>query len=268
MSDRARRTPALLVLGLLAASFACGSLEESQAPRRVLVVTGEDYPGHLWRDTAPALAACLARDSRLTVEVHDDLTTLQDRDLSPFAAIVLHFKNYAPDVPGRRAFDNLVRFSERGGGLVLTHFACGAFEEFADDYERLVGRVWMGAEPPPGRSQHDPYGEFAVRILATDHPAMAGAESFTTQDELYTCLVGAPEIEVLADAVSVRDGKAFPLAFVLKSTARRVFHCVLGHDTAALTNDPVAELYRRGTAWAAGLHPATPLPPDPKTEVR
>ena len=36
----------------------------------------------------------------------------------------------------------------------------------------------------------------------------------------------------------------------------RVFHCVLGHDVKALRAAPeVLELFRRGTAWAAGLEP-------------
>ena len=35
----------------------------------------------------------------------------------------------------------------------------------------------------------------------------------------------------------------------------RVFHCVLGHDVKALAPDAVGELFRRGTAWTAGLTP-------------
>jgi type 1 glutamine amidotransferase len=262
MSTCTLRVAALGLLGLLAAApLACSAADEAFPSRRVLLVTGEDYAGHLWQETAPALAASLAADPRLSVEVHDDLTTLATHDLSPYAAVVLHFKNYDPAVPGRQAFERLVRFSEAGGGLVLSHFACGAFEEYADEFEQLVGRVWMGEEPPPGRFQHDPHGEFEVRVLDSDHPATTGLASFTTTDELYTCLVGEPEIEVLAEATSIRDGRTYPLAFVLQGSERRVFHCVLGHDVAALSVPSVAELYRRGTAWAAGLPPvAAPAP--------
>jgi type 1 glutamine amidotransferase len=45
------------------------------------------------------------------------------------------------------------------------------------------------------------------------------------------------------------------MAFVFTYGRGRVFHSVLGHDVKALENPPVAELYRRGTAWAAGLEP-------------
>jgi type 1 glutamine amidotransferase len=46
------------------------------------------------------------------------------------------------------------------------------------------------------------------------------------------------------------------MVFVLTPGKGRAFHCVLGHDVKAL-NGPVQQLYRRGTAWAAGLEPST-----------
>jgi type 1 glutamine amidotransferase len=45
------------------------------------------------------------------------------------------------------------------------------------------------------------------------------------------------------------------MAFVLGYGKGRVFHCVLGHDVRALSGEGVQTLYRRGTAWAAGLPP-------------
>jgi type 1 glutamine amidotransferase len=224
----------------------------------VLIVTGEDYPGHDWRQTAPVLGAALDADSRIEVQVLDDLTLLGETDLTPFASVVLHFKNYDPAVPGRAGFDRLESFVEGGGGLVLAHFACGAFEEFRDDFAALAGRVWFGAEPPPGRAQHDPHGEFTVRIADPTHPITRGLEPFTTTDELYTCLTGDAAIHVLADAVSVRDGETYPMAFVLPYGKGRVFHCVLGHDPASLTVPAVAEFFRRATAWVSGLTPSDP----------
>ena len=43
------------------------------------------------------------------------------------------------------------------------------------------------------------------------------------------------------------------MAFVHAYGKGRVFHSVLGHDAKALTPAPVQELFRRGTAWTAGL---------------
>jgi type 1 glutamine amidotransferase len=223
--------------------------------KRILLITGEDYQrrkksrikGHVWQETAPALRDELQKDARLEVDILDDLKLLRSQDLSKYAAVVMHFKNYKPQVPGRAGYDNLASFVENGGGLVLVHFACGAFQEFKEDFEKVAGRVWN-----PTMRGHDRSGPFQVEVIKPDHPALAGLKSFETTDELYTCLDGDTPIDVLATAVSKVDGKTYPMVFVLKYGKGRVFHCPLGHTVAALTNEPVAELFRRGTAWVAG----------------
>ena len=97
--------------------------------KHVLLITGEDYRGHKWRTTTPVLKAQLEKDDRLSVTVCDDLATMKSLDLGRYDAVVMHFKNYDPNVPGRAAYDNLAKFVRDGGGLVLVHFACGAFQE-------------------------------------------------------------------------------------------------------------------------------------------
>ncbi len=226
------------------------------ASGRILLITGEDYPGHKWRETAPTLLAELNKDERLTIDVLADLQALGSTDLKDYDAVVLHFKNYDPKVPGREGLDNLAKYVDQGGGLMLLHFACGAFEEFKSDFESIAGRVWFGMQPPAGRHQHDPHGQFAVNITKTAHPITKGLKDFETVDELYTCLVGETPITPLATAVSKVDGKTYPMAFVLQSGKGRVFHCVLGHDVQAFASAGPAELMRRGCAWIAGLEPA------------
>jgi type 1 glutamine amidotransferase len=235
--------------------------EQAGAPRRVLLVTGEDYPGHKWRETAPSVLAVLLQDTRLNVDVLSDLRSLGAKDLSTYQAVVLHFKNYDPNVPGRKGFDNLATFVQQGGGLVLLHFACGAFEEFKDDFESIAGRVWFGMKPPAGRHQHDPRQRFTVNIAKTSHPITNGMRDFQTVDELYTCLEGNESITPLATAVSQVDGKVYPMAFVFECGRGRVFHCVLGHDVEAFSASGPRRLIRRGCAWVAGL------PPDPAGQV-
>lgn len=217
---------------------------------RVLLITGEDYPGHKWQETAPVLFEELAKDKRLAVDLIEDLSLLRTTKLSDYASVVMHFKNYDPQVPGRAGYDNLATYVKQGGGLVLVHFACGAFQEFKDEFVNVGGRVWN-----PKMRGHDPFGEFTVSITKPDHPCMVGLEDFQTTDELYTCLDGETPITVLAGAMSKVDKKTYPMVFVLSHGKGRVFHSPLGHDPAALNNPPVAELFRRGTAWAAGLTP-------------
>jgi len=213
-------------------------------------VTGEDYPGHKWRQTTPVLKSLYARDPRFRVEVVEDLSTLPSINLQAFDAVVMHFKNYDPNVPGRRGLDNLTRFVKQGGGLVLVHFACGAFQEFKDDFTQLAGRAWN-----PKLRGHDPLGEFTVNITDRKHPITAGMQDFTIKDELYTCLDGKVPIRVLASATSKVDNKVYPIAFVLAYGKGRVFHCVLGHDVTAVSNVGAGQLFRRGTAWTARLTP-------------
>jgi type 1 glutamine amidotransferase len=225
---------------------------------RVLLVTGEDYPGHVWKKTAPVLKAQLSKDPRLSVHMLTDLASLATTSLDEYDAVVLHFKNYDPKVPGRKAFDNLRQYVEQGGGLMLVHFACGAFEEFRDEFEKVAGRVWFGMKPPAGRSQHDPLGRFTVNIADPDHPITKGLGNFETTDELYTCLVGETPIKIIATAVSKLDGKTYPMAFVLRYGKGRIFHSVLGHHATALQAPGPAELHRRGCAWVANLAPVAP----------
>jgi uncharacterized protein len=234
------------------------SLADQDQPavtRRVLIVTGEDYPGHVWRETAPVLIAELLKDPRLTVDLLTDLRSLATTHFNAYDAVVLHFKNYNPEVPGREALDRLVDYVKQGGGLMLLHFACGAFEEFKADFEPLAGRIWFGMQPPPGRHQHDPHGRFTVTITETAHPITQDLDDFETVDELYTCLEGDTPITLLATAQSAVDGQTHPMAFVLACGEGRVFHTVLGHDATALAMPGPAQLIRRGCAWIAGLPP-------------
>ena len=53
----------LIVAGISGGQAVAG---DSSAAKRVLVVTGEDYPGHLWRQTTPVLVRATA-EKRLSI---------------------------------------------------------------------------------------------------------------------------------------------------------------------------------------------------------
>ena len=160
---------------------------------------------------------------------------------------MLHFMDWEIPDPGPKARANLKRVIQSGKGLVLVHFACGAFQEWPEFVE-LAGRVW-----DPKLRGHDPHGKFAVRITDVQHPVMNAMKGFETIDELYTCLAGQNPIKVLATARSKVDNKDYPMAFVLDYGKGRVFHSVLGHDVQALDNPHVGRLFRNACAWGAGL---------------
>ncbi|UCG59448.1 MAG: ThuA domain-containing protein [Phycisphaerales bacterium] len=243
---------------LLALLAGCNSTEtgrsaaeahEEAAKRKVIIVTGVDYPGHNWRQTAPALADLLRREPRFQVDVVEKPEFLASPQLRDYDVVVLHFMDWETPDPGPDARRNLRDFVSGGKGLFVVHFACGAFQEWPE-FRNLAGRAW-----DPKLRGHDPRGPFRVDIADGEHPITRGLEAFETDDELYTCLAGDRPIKVVATARSKVDGKDYPMAFVLTYGKGKVFHSVLGHDVKAICNPSVAELFRRGCAWAAGLEP-------------
>jgi len=219
----------------------------AEDPVGVLIVTGIDHPAHNWRLTAPVLKQLIAKDPRLQVKVVEEMQFLASAELNDYDVIVLHFMDWKQPDPGPKARENLRAAVEGGKGLVLVHFACGAFQEWPGFID-LAGRVW-----DPKLRGHDPRGAFQVEITDVDHPITRGMKSFEVTDELYTCLAGDKPIELLATARSKVDGKDYPMAFVLQYGKGRVFHCVLGHDVKAFSSPGVGELFRRGCGWTAGL---------------
>jgi uncharacterized protein len=261
---------------LLAALVAVGALRVHAAPEstpavakekaHILLVTGVDYPGHLWRQTAPALAEALRKDSRLEVVTVEDPAFLDSAAINQYDLILLHFQNWQRPAPGEQARENLRQFVASGRGVALVHFACGAWYGEWPEFAKIAGRAWFGPNPGPGKQQHDPYGPFRVELAKPEHPVVRGMADFETQDELYTCLTGDHPIEVVAQAKAKADGKYYPIALVSHYGKGRTFHCVLGHDAKALSFPGAQELYRRGCAWAAGLAPVAQ--PDAKPPAK
>jgi type 1 glutamine amidotransferase len=243
---------ALVVFAAGCSQIHAASVEgQGQIPKKkVLIVTGIDYPGHKWKLTAPVLAKAIAADKRLNVTITEDPNDLVKDTLGDYDVIVLHFMNWEVPDPGPKARANLKDAVQNGTGLVLVHFACGAFQEWPE-FVKLAGRVW-----DPKLRGHDPHGKFTVKIVDDKHPAMKAMKDFETVDELYTCLAGQVPIKVLATARSIVDDKDYPMAFVLNYGKGRVFHSVLGHDVQALDNPDVGRLYRNACAWGAGLEPS------------
>ena len=224
-----------------------GERAAAAEPIRVLLVTGVDYPGHKWKQTGPALRDVLEQEKRFDVRIAEDPEMLASDTIFDYDVILLHFKNYEPFQRETEVRENLTKFVREGGGLALLHFACGAFPGWPE-FQDLAGRVWDEAMT----GYHDPRGSFTIKIANADHPITRGMKDFQADDELYFCLKGDRQVEVLATAHSKVTGKDHPMAFVFQYDKGRVFHSPLGHDVKAIQMLGVADLLRRGTAWAAG----------------
>lgn len=222
---------------------------------KIALVTGIDYPGHKWEETSKALMEELAKDKRLKVDLIKDPAFLGTKELNQYDAVIIHFMPWEKPSPGPKAGEALKAWIKSGKGMVVTHFACGAFNDWPPFVE-VAGRVYDPKLPP-----HDPYGKFKVEVRDGNHPITKGLEPFEVTDELYTCLAGETKIRVLATSKSVVDKKDYAMAFVLEYGKGRVFHTPLGHDAQVYHTPGVARLMRRAVAWAAGL-PVIDIPAD------
>jgi type 1 glutamine amidotransferase len=235
-----------LAVVLLLSPLASTDPASEVPPVRVLIVTGVDYPGHRWKETAPCLRAVLEAEGELEARIIEDHEFLASDAIFAYDVILLHLKNYDPTQRAEQVRKNLTRFVAEGGGLVLYHFACGAFPRW-DGFEPISGRIW-----DEDKRAHDPRGPFTVEITDREHPITRDLQDFDTDDELYTCLGGTTPIRILATARSKVDGQAYPMAFVLEYGKGKVFHTPLGHDVKAVQSPGSAELIRRGCLWTAG----------------
>jgi type 1 glutamine amidotransferase len=239
----------ILPIMLCLAAVAAEQQPPAAKPARVLIVTGDDYPGHRWKETGPAVRTLLEQDKRLEARIIEDPAFLASPAAEDYDVILLHFKNYKPIAHENQVRENLAKLVKAGKGLVVLHFACGAFEDWPQFCE-LAGMIY-----DPKLPSHDPRGPFTVQIVKPDHPLVRGMADFQTDDELYTCLKPMREVEVLAAARSKVTGKDHPMAFVFECGKGRVFHTPLGDDRRALEMPGPAELLRRGCLWAAGRTP-------------
>jgi type 1 glutamine amidotransferase len=238
-----------------------GVPSELPPPVRALVLTGHHHPAHDWRATTAALVGVLERDPRIRAEVAEGPEELEAR-LERAGLLVLNYNNW--DRPGLTAPQKaaILGFLERGGGLVVVHFANGAWNPTLpakdsdwEDYRlRLVRRVWMHPE-----SAHDPFGPFRVEIPPGDHEIVRGLSGFDTVDELYVKQAGEAPVEPLAQARSKITGRDEPLAWAYEIGAARVFQTLLGHSDVGVRR--AGDLLRRGAAWAARRAPLGFDPP-------
>ena len=225
------------------------------SPALALILTGHDGPFHNWRETSQVLKAVIERDGRFRCRIVDDVEFLAREDLGAYELIVQNYVNWQRPGLSDAAKKNLLKYLESGRGLAVIHFANGAFHSSLPDagqsdwpeYRKIVRRVWDHAK---GKSAHDPYGKFTVKITG-QHAITEGMSEFETTDELYYRQQGDEPIDVLVTAKSRDTGKDEPLAWVYQYGKARVFQTVLGHSAESLRGEGPAQLIRRACAWAA-----------------
>lgn len=246
-----RLTLIIIIAGFF--GFSCTNTKNDRM-LNALLLTGNDHPAHKWKETTPVIKKIFETDSTALVTVTENLNDLASLSKENYDFLILNYCNWEdPDPLTEEAKTGLVNYLESGGGLIILHFANGAFhfslpdagESDWPEYRKIVHQVW----DHNGESTHDPYGEFVVIITDVDHYITEGLGDFETKDELYYNQVGEEELPALYTAVSAQSGKAEPLAWAYKYKNARVFQTLLGHGPQSYEPEVYREILVRAAKW-------------------
>ncbi|XOV93594.1 MAG: ThuA domain-containing protein [Bacteroidota bacterium] len=220
-----------------------------------LILTGNDHPAHDWKAKTPVLKEIVEQGTDIHMDVTTDPNDLFEYDLEDYDLILLNYCNWKDSVGlSEKAKASFVKFLESGGGLVVVHFANGAFHyslpeaDGSDwpEYRKIIPRVW----DHQSESGHDQYGKFLVEPTEITHSITNGIIPFETTDELYFRQAGDIPIQALLQAKSKVTGKYEPLAWTHTYGRGKVFQTLLGHSVESLSTPEVQEVIRRGSVWA------------------
>jgi type 1 glutamine amidotransferase len=225
------------------------TLKLTGASKKVLILTGNHHPAHPWKETTPLLKTTLERQN-YAVDVSTTIEDLSQYNLQDYDVLLMNYCNWENPTPlSDAAKASFTGYLNNGGGLIILHFANGAFHfslpkaEGTDwpEYRKITRRVW----DHHSNSGHDPYGKFAVKIAVKDHPITKNLNDFETTDELYFNQKGDEPITPLLTARSKVTNKDEPLAWVYRYGKGKIFQTVLGHDAKALETPTVQEIIQR-----------------------
>jgi len=221
-----------------------------------LLLTGHHHPGHPWEETTPVITDALSEDGQIHIDVSTNIEDLYQYSLMDYDFLVLNYCNW--EVPGglsQSSKDAFTAYLGQGGGLLIIHFANGAWHyslpgaEDSDwpEFRQICRQVW----DHHGESAHDPYGPFTVNIKDKEHFITAGLLDFETMDELYYKQTGTEPVDALITANSGDTGQDEPLAWVYNYGQGRIFQTLLGHDAASLSPPEVQEMLLRAAFWVS-----------------
>ncbi|WP_339731917.1 ThuA domain-containing protein [uncultured Gimesia sp.] len=230
-------------------------------PIRVLMFAGnEAHAWHNWKKTTPVIKQLLEKDPRIKVDISHEIEDLSKKTLNDYQVIVQNYTNWHDGTPlssaSRTAYMN---YLQNGGGLVLIHFANGAFnfslpkagESDWPEYRKIVRRVWNHHGTGEAKSGHDAFGNFEVQVTDDTHPLTHNLKTFPVTDELYFRQDGTEPVEPLISAKSKVTKRNEPLAWTYHYGTGRIFQTLLGHSEKTYDTYEACEILRRATAWAA-----------------
>jgi len=268
-------------------------------PIKVLILSGHTDKYHYWQVKSEYFKALLATESIFQVEElvltdSNQYNLPTSLKLTDYKAVVINFNELPWSDYSKQTLEKYIK---NGGGLVIVHEADNAFPDWPA-YNEMIGLGGWGGrneksgpyyywkddkfvldnKPGTGGS-HGQRVPFVVNVRNTKHPITKGLPTkwLHINDELYGNLRGpAKNMEVLATAFSTKEtggtGKEEPVLLVLKYGKGRIFHSVMGHTTAKLSesfeNVGFQVTFLRGTEWAATGKVKQKVPTEMPTEEK
>jgi putative heme-binding domain-containing protein len=215
---------------------------EKLKPLQIVLVSGRkdhgpgehDYPA--WQDRWTRL---FGRSTNVTV---GRAKAWPSAEQWKTADVVVMFSANPAWAPERAK--ELDAFFQRGGGLVLLHYAVNG-QRAPDELARRIGLAW---HPENSRYRH---GALDLKFPQSEaHPVTSGYSTLHLVDESYWNLVG-DEKKVQVLATQVEAGQARPILWTYEPPGGRVFCSILGHYNWTFDDPLFRVLVLRAIAWVA-----------------
>lgn len=232
-------TPLAVTIVLIASLLNCQLVSGQEAQASVLMLgdSGLHKPSEFYRHLVQPF-----RRQGIDLRYTEQLGNLNEENLSNYDALLI-FANIERIT--RQAESALLSYVGQGGGLIAVHSGSFCFLN-SEKYIELVG----------GQFQSHGFTRFQTKIVAPDHPIMAGLKPIQSMDESYRHSKLNPDKTVLetrsseSGPVSNPDGE--PYTWIRTSGKGRVFYTAWGHDYRTWSNVDFQRLLARGTLWACG----------------
>lgn len=223
---------------------------------KAIILSGADRYDGRWHDhaaTSQRIAEILAEvgiDARIRA-MHPRVSgELTDADL-----VIANIANGTPgpddrsDEEWQPAWDALRAYVGQGGPLLALHLAAGALQELPE-WPEWIGGAWVH-----GTSMHPPIADSAVTVATDAHPIVAGLDSFSLFDEMYSYLTVHAGSEVL---VTHRyEDRDHALVWAREDGGRRAVYDAFGHGPRAYDSAERNRLLQREALWLLGTDAAT-----------
>lgn len=284
---------------LVAFSLLLALTGSARKPVKTLLITGQN--NHNWKVSHLVIKQILDNSGRFDVDFAISPEPGKDMsgfilDFTPYQLVVL---DYNGDSWPEETNERFLKYVQNGGGVVVYHAADNAFSKWPE-YNRICALGgWEGRNENAGPyvywqdgklvkdssagagGSHGKQHEYVVNGRDKVHPIMKGLplKWRHTKDELYDRMRGPGNIQdILYTAFSERStngsGREEPLVFTVDYGNARIFHIMLGHAGASVTDNPAMQctgfqvLLLRGSEWCATGKVTQKVPADFPTETQ